>query len=89
MKQMSLLVGAVFFALATTATLAAGQNMPAPPSGKMMEEKKDPNMGMKMEGKTTSGMTQEGMKSGDMKPEKKIDEMDMKMDKGNMQMEKK
>ena len=91
MKPMSLFVGTVLLALATTATFAAGQTMPTTPapSGNMMEEKKDTGMATKMGGQTTTEMTQEEMKPGDMKPEMKKDEMGMKMDKDNMSMEKK
>jgi hypothetical protein len=92
MKQMPLFVVAVFFALATTVTFAADQAMPAAPaaSGKMMEEKNDQGMAMKMEEKTPSGMPMEGKKTDGMKSDgMKKDEMGMKTEKDNMPMEKK
>ncbi|HTZ52073.1 MAG TPA: hypothetical protein VMF68_10460 [Spirochaetia bacterium] len=93
MKQLSLFVIAVFLALVSTVIFAADQAMPAAPaaSGKMMEEKNDQGMAMKMDEKTSSGMPMEGKKTDGMKSDgMKKDEMGMGMkpEKDNMPMEK-
>lgn len=92
MKQRSLFVVAVLFALAaSSATFAADQTMstaPAP-AGKMMEKKDDQSMPMKTDEKSMGGMTAGETKSGGMmKTDEKKDAMGMKMDKDKMPMEK-